>query len=686
MKYFSLAVLSAATLLASSCQQKSMSKEKEIPQRPVYKLYDDPNRFADIQMIRYEVPGFENLSLNQKILVYYLSEAALCGRDIIYDQNNKHNLRLRKALEELYTHYKGDKKSDEFRYFEVYLKRFWASNGLHHMYAETKLVPEFSSGFLNQLISQSEGANLPVLDNDTAEFKKWMHELLFNPSTESKRVNKANGIDLVKESANNFYEGVTKSEVDEFYNDLKKKDTSLHPVSYGLNSKLIKENGQITEKVWKVGGMYGNSISKMVEWLEKAITVAETPRQAEVLKTLVDFYRTGDLKKWDEYNIKWVQDVNNSIDVINGFIENYRDAVGKRASFESAVEINDAEASKRLEVLSANAQYFENNSPTAAEFKKDKVVGISYKLVNVVMEGGDLAPLTAIGINLPNTEWIKETYGSKSVSLGNITEAYNKLNSGSLLDEFCWDTVQSNRSKLYGSLASKMHTALHEVIGHASGKLNPGITKANLDNYGSALEEGRADLVALYFIMDQKLVDLKLIPSLEVGKAGYDEYIRNGLMVQLRRLEPGASIEEDHMRNRQMIAAWAYERGKAENVIEKKIKNGKTYFVINDYDKLRVIFGELLNKVQSIVSRGALAEGKELIENYGVKVDQNLHTEILKRSKALDIAPYKCFIQPKLVPVIQNGQITDVKIEYQESFVEQMLRYSKDYSFLPMKN
>lgn len=688
MKYSKLILLSALVITGYNCSNSpaSQSTDTGYEAKPVFKLYDDPNRFGDIEIIRYDVPGFDQLTLNQKLLVYYLSEAAQSGRDIIYDQNNKHNLRLRKTLEELYVHYEGDKKSDEFRYFEVYLKRFWMSNGIHHHYAENKIQAEFSSRFLNELILKSPKAQLPLFDDkDTVKFKTWLTELIFNPNIESKRVNKAEDVDHIKASANNFYENLSKKEVDDYYAPFKASDT-IHPLSYGLNSKLIKQNGNIIEKTWKLGGMYDASISKIIYWLEKAMTVAETPEQKTSIGLLIQFYQTGDLKTWDDYNIAWVKDVNSTIDFINGFIEVYHDAIGMRANFESAVEINDMEASKRMAILAKNAQWFEDNSPIDIKYKKSKVVGVSYKVVNVAMEGGDLAPSTAIGINLPNAEWIREVHGSKSVSLGNIVNAYNKANSGGMLAEFCWDTVQLNRSKQYGELAAKLHTALHEVIGHASGKMNDGVTKDDLGTYGSTLEEARADLVALYYLMDKKLVDIGVMPSLEVGKAEYDDYIRNGMMVQLRRLQPGENIEEDHMRNRQMIAQWAYEAGKKDNVIEKKTRDGKTFFVVNDYEKLRNIFGQLLNKIQTIKSTGDLKEGQKLVESYGVKVDKNLHTEVLKRTKVLDIAAYRGFIQPRIEPVTKDGQIVDVKITYTESFTEQMLRLSKSYGYLPYDN
>lgn len=685
-----LLVITASFSCFFSCQNKSNQDKKNIEgndsSKITYKLYEDPNRFADIELLRYEVPSFEQLNLQQKKLVYYLSEAAVCGRDIIYDQNNKYNLIVRKTLEELYINYEGNRKENSFLYFESYLKRFWVSNGIHHHYAEVKLMPEFSSNFLIHLFDKSPKASLPlIIHQDTLSFKKWFVNLLFNPKIEYKRVNKAENIDQVKESANNFYEGVTQAEVDDYYNSKKKKEDT-EPISWGLNSKLVKENGNITEKIWKEGGMYSNCISKMIFWLNKAIAVSETPEQKKSLELLVNFYQTGDLKTWDEYNIAWVKDIHSTIDVINGFIEVYHDPLGMRANFESAIEIKDFEASDRMKTLAENAQWFESNSPIDQAFKKEKVTGISYKVVNVAFEAGDLAPTTAIGINLPNAEWIREKHGSKSVSLGNITDAYEKANSGNMLEEFCWDQAQIDRSKQYGQLAAKMHTALHEVIGHASGKMMPGITKDNLGAYGSTLEEARADLVALYYIIDPKLVELKLIPSIEVGKAEYDDYIRNGLMVQLRRIQENENIEEDHMRNRQLVALWAYEKGKSENVIEKKIKNGKTYFVVNDYLKLRAIFGELLNLIQTIKSKGDFNQAKDLVETYGVKVNKNIHIEVLKRMKQLDVAAYRGFIQPKFKLIMEGEEIKDIKLEYNEGFVDQMLRYSKNYSYLPFIN
>ena len=675
-------------LLFSSCSnavKNNTNPKSSDSANVVFKLYDNENRFADLEILRYDVPGFEKLSLQQKTLVYYLSEAALCGRDIIYDQNNKYNLQLRKTLEEIYTNFEGDKTTQDFRRFEVFLKRIWTSNGVHHHYAENKISPEFSSNYLLALIKQSPKAKLPMQGSTAENFNNWLIDFIFNPKTEAKRVNKANGIDQIAESANNFYEGVSEEQVENYYGPKEAAD-SIDPISWGLNSKMVMENSELIEKTWKVGGMYNMAISKIVYWLEKALTVTENKEQNDALKLLIEFYRTGNLKTWDAYNIAWVKDVNSSIDVINGFIEVYHDAKGRRANFESLVEIKDMEASDRMKTLAQNAQWFETNSPIDAKYKKAKVTGITYNVVNAVMEGGDMSPSTAIGVNLPNAEWIREKHGSKSISLGNIVDAYNKANSGGLLTEFCWNEEQVNRSKTYGQLAAKMHTAMHEVIGHASGQLNKGVTKGDTKQYGSTLEEARADLVALYYMLDQKLVDLGLMPNLEVGKAEYDGYIRDGLMVQLRRVQAGENLEEDHMRNRQLVALWVYEAGKKENVIERKMRDGKTFFVINNYEKLRVLFGNLLNKIQDIKSTGNFTEAMNLVENFGVKVNTEIHNEVLKRAKELDVAAFRGFIQPKLTPIMNGDKIIDLKIDYTESFINQMLRYSKNYSYLPVKN
>ncbi len=645
-------------------------------------------QFADLRILRYEIPGFDELTLQQKELLYYLSEAALCGRDIAWDQNYKYNLTIRKTLDAIVENYKGDVNSEDYKKFIVYAKRVWFSRGIHHHYSSDKILPEFSQTYFAELIKGVDVSLLPVKQGETKEaFVTRMTPLLFDPKIASKKVSLDAGKDLITNSAVNFYEGVNQKEAIEFYEKLTDKNDKT-PVMIGLNSKLIKENGVIVEKTWKVGGMYTQAIEKIVFWLEKAVTVAENPEQKMALEKLVLFYKSGSLKDFDEYNIAWVKDANSAIDVVNGFIEVYEDPLGKKGSFESVVSVKDFEASKRIATIGANAQWFEDHSTLFPEHKKKNVKGISAKVINAVMESGDAAPSTPIGINLPNNEWIRETHGSKSVNLGNIVEAYDKAAGGSVVNEFYYNDAIKKHVLEYAGLADKLHTDMHEVIGHASGQIEPGVGQPHetLKNYASALEEGRADLVALYYLMDQKLVDLGVMPSLDYGKAAYDEYITKGLMVQLSRLKLGDNIEEAHMRNRQMIAAWVFEKGKADNVIEKKVENGKTYFVVNDYLKLRVLFGDLLREIQRIKSKGDYKAGKNLIENYGVKVDLALHKEVLERYKKLSMAPYQGFIQPKLIPVMENGKMTDVKVEYPTNFMNQMLEYSKNYSYLPAEN
>ena len=645
-------------------------------------------QFADLRVLRYQIPGFDELTLQQKELLYYLSEAALCGRDIIWDQNYKYNLTIRKTIDAIAESYKGDVNDEEYKQFLVYAKRVWFSRGVHHHYGSEKILPECSQGFFEQLVASVESSKLPLNANESVkDFSARLLPIIFDPAIAPKKVNLDPSKDLITNSAVNFYEGVTQKEAVAFYEKMTNKaDTT--PVMLGLNSKLVKQNGVLTEKVWKVGGMYTQAIEKIVFWLEKAITVAENPQQKLALEKLVQFYKSGSLKDFDDYNIAWVKDTESAIDVTNGFIEVYEDPLGKKGSFESVVSVRDFEASKRIATIGANAQWFEDHSTLLPQHKKKDVKGISAKVINAVMESGDAAPSTPIGINLPNNEWIRETHGSKSVNLGNIVEAYEKAAGGSVVNEFYYNDAIKNNVLSYAGLADKLHTDMHEVIGHASGKIEDGVGQPHetLKNYASALEEGRADLVALYYLMDQKLVDLGVMPSLEYGKASYDEYITKGLMVQLCRLKLGDNIEEAHMRNRQMISAWAFEKGKSQNVIEKKVENGKTYFVINDYQQLRTLFGELLRELQRIKSQGDYKAGKNLIETYGVKVDLALHKEVLERYKKLEIAPYQGFIQPKLVPVIENGKITNVKVEYPNSFTEQMLDYSRNYSFLPLEN
>lgn len=649
----------------------------------------ESEQFADVRVLRYRVPGFEQLSLQQKQLLYYLSEAALAGKDIIWDQNYKYNLTVRKTLEAIVSSYKGDKSTDDWKKFMVYAKQVWFSNGIHHHYGMEKHIPACSKEYFADLVKNSDAALLPVQQGETPEaFMARLTPILFDPNVASKRVNLDPKKDLVTASATNFYEGVTEKEVTAFYAAMNVKGDTT-PVMYGLNSKVVKENGKLVEKPWKLGGMYSAAIEKIIYWLEKASGVAENATQKKAIDLLIEYYKTGDLKKFDEYCIAWVADTASDIDVVNGYIEVYGDPLGRKGSFESVVSVRDPEASKRIAAIGGQAQWFEDNSPLIESHKKKNVKGISAKVINVVQESGDAAPSTPIGINLPNSNWIREDHGSKSVNLGNIVYAYEKAKSKSLIDEFYIDAGMNQRVKEFGALAGALHTDMHEVIGHASGQINPGIgdPSETLKNYANALEEGRADLVALYYIIDQKLIDIGVMPSVEVGKAEYDNYITNGLMVQLARVKLGDHLEEAHMRNRQMIAQWAYEKGKAEKVIEKKkTEDGRTYFVINDYNKLRTLFGELLKEVQRIKSEGDFNAGKNLIENYGVKIDPELHKEVLDRYNKVGVPPYAGFIQPKLVPVMEGDKIVDVKIEYPYDFVQQMLEHGKNYGFLPVVN
>ena len=643
--------------------------------------------FADLQVLRYQVPGFNQLSLQQKQLAYYLYEAALSGRDIIYDQKSKYGIMLRKTVEAAYGTYNGDKNSDDWKKFKEYCGRVWFSNGNHHHYGNEKFIPECSFEYFSSVINGSDSTQLPKESGESVQaFLNRIKPIVYDLKFEPKLVDQSPNIDNIKASSVNFYEGVTQKEVEAFYS---KFNTTGNAPSWGLNSKLMKENGQITEKVWKVGGMYSPAIEKVVGWLQKAIIVAENDQQKKALQLLIEYYQTGDIKKFDEYSIAWVNDVNSRLDVVNGFIEVYNDPIGKKATFESVVSMKDMEATKRIKAIADQAQWFEDNSPLMPEHKKKNVKGITAKAITVIVESGDLAPNTAIGINLPNNEWIRKDHGSKSVSLSNIIYSYNVAGAKSgVVDEFALNDTIVQRLKKWGALAADLHTDMHECIGHASGQINPGVetTDKTLKNYASALEEGRADLVALYYIMDQKLVDIGVMPSLEVGKTEYDSYLMNGLMTQLTRLRQGAQVEEAHMRNRQMIARWVYEKGKKDNVVEFVKKDGKTYVRINDYNKLRTLFGQLLREIQRIKSEGDFNAGKNLIETYGVKVDQALHKEILERYKKLNVKPYKGFIQPRLVPVMDGDKITDVKIEYPTSFFEQMMEYAKKYSFLPIKN
>lgn len=655
-----------------------MSEPKEATEEVADKSSHDnfqweTEQFADLRLLRYQIAGWDNLSLDQKKLVYYLTQAGLSGRDITWDQYYRHNLEIRKALETVVKNYNGDKESDDWKNFMVYTKRVWFSNGIHHHYSNTKLKPEFSKEYFESLLTASN-ASL------SAEAK----DAIFNDK-DMKKVSKDPDQDLLLASAVNFYDpDITEEEAIAFYKKQIDPNTKT-PISYGLNSKLVRaEDGSIKEVKWSADGMYGSAITEIIGWLEKAKGVAENEAQANALGILIEYYKTGDLKKWDEYNIAWVEATEGDIDYINSFIEVYDDPLGYKATYETVVQIKDFDASQKMAVISENIQYFEDNSPIMDEHKKSNVKGVTYKMVNVAGEAGATTPSTPIGVNLPNANWIRAEHGSKSVSLANIEHAYEEAKGAGFLEEFTFTKEELERAKKYAGNSSKMHTALHEVVGHASGRLNEGVgtPKETLKNYASTLEEGRADLVALYYIMDPKLMELGLIDTMEVGKAEYDNYIRNGLMLQLRRLEVGDNIEEDHMRNRQLVAGWAYEMGKADNVIEKKTLDGKTYFVVNDYDKLRDIFGQQLREIQRIKSEGDYEAGKKLVETYGVKVDPAIHKEVLARTEKLHIAPYSGFVQPELKPVMEGENITDIEVVYPTDFTQQMLMYGEKYSFL----
>ena len=645
------------------------------------------DQFADIRIMRYQVSGWDELNLKQKELVYYLSQAAICGRDITFDQNYKHNLAVRRILESIYANYTGDKTTTEWAEFVVYLKRVWFSNGIHHHYSTEKFTPSFSQKYFAQLVKETPQNTLPEALGTADKIIEKYTPILFNPEVDSKRVNQSANLDVVKNSANNYYEGVTQKEAEAFYAKLQNPNDP-EPISYGLNSKLVKSNGEISEKVWKVDGMYGATISQIIRWLEKAAAVAENAKQRQIIETLIDYYQTGNLKKFDEYSILWVTDLESRIDFVNGFIENYGDPMGYKASWESLVNFTDIEATKRTVLLSDNAQWFENSSPIDPTFKKEKVKGVSAKVINAAMLGGDCYPATPIGINLPNPDWIRATHGSKSVTIDNITYAYDKASEGNgFLEEFAWDDAEIELHRKYGHLAGNLHTDLHECLGHGSGKLAPGIAGDELKQYGSAIEESRADLFALYFIMDPKMVELGIMPNLDVAKAEYNQYIRNGLMTQLTRVELGKTIEQAHMRNRQLIARWCYEHGKKDKIIEKRERDGKTYYVITNHNKLRELFGDLLKEIQRIKSTGDYPAAQKLIENYAVNVDYNLHKEVLDRFKKLDIAPYGGFVNPVYTPVYDsNNKLIDVTIEYNQGYAEQMMHYSTKYSFLPTYN
>ena len=645
-------------------------------------------QFADIEILRFTVPGFEKLSLKEKELAYYLYEAALSGRDILYDQHYKYNLLIRKTLEAIVKSFSGNRETSDFKKFMIYTKRVWFSNGIHHHYSTKKILPDFNEEYFKELINNSDLVLFPLINEETIEqLSEKIIPLIFDPNIDSRQVNLDSDADIITTSANNYYERLTQKEVENYYKKIMNTEDTT-PISYGLNSKLIKENDKLIEKVWKVGGMYSPAIEQIVYCLEKACETTENDLQKSALLKLADYYKTGNLKTFDEYNILWLKDTQSIVDTVNGFIEVYGDPLGYKGSYEGIVSIKDLEATERIKVISSQAQWFEDNSPIDDRFKKKNVVGVTAKAITVVVESGDASPSTPIGINLPNAAWIRERYGSKSVNLENIVFAYNMVESEDLITEFSLSEEEVKLAKLYEAVADTLHTDLHEVIGHGSGQILPEVanSKKSLKNYASTIEETRADLVALYYLPDQKLVDIGVLPNTDAAKAGYNKYIRKGLMIQLARIELGDNLEESHMRNRQLISLWVYEHGKETNVIERKVVNRKTYFVINDYKKLRNLFGKLLIEVQRITSTGDYEAAKNLVETYGVKIDTGLHKEIKERYDKLKIPPYKGFINPVLKPLTKNGKIEDILIEYPEDFTGQMLYYGDKYSFLPVNN
>ncbi|MDR3266509.1 MAG: dipeptidyl peptidase 3 [Tannerella sp.] len=647
------------------------------------------DKFADIEVLRYEVPDFDSLTLQQKQLLYHLSEAALMGRDILFDQNNRYNLAVRRALETVYQDYKGDREDKQFKALETYLKQVWFADGIHHHYAEDKFTPTFSQDYFVQCIKNADAAKLPLRAGQSVE--QWLSEItpvIFDPKVMPKRTVQSGDDDILTASSNNYYEGgVTQKEAETFYAKMKTPNDST-PVSFGLNSRLSKENGKLTEKVWKVGGLYTQAIEKIVGELQKAAPYAENDKQKAVIEKLIAYYQTGDLKTFDAYAILWVGDIDSQVDFVNGFTETYGDPLGLKASWESVVNFKNIGATKRTKIISENAQWFEDNSPTDPRFKKKEVKGVSAKVITVTMLGGDCYPSTPIGINLPNSNWIREQYGSKSVTLENITEAYDKAAEGNgFKEEFVGSDEELGLIKKYGVVTDNLHTDLHECLGHASGVFLPGVDPDILGAVSSTLEEARADLFALYYLADHKLVELGLLDNPEAYKAEYYKYVMNGLMTQLVRIQPGKNVEEAHMRNRQMIAKWVYEKGQPENVISFEKRDGKTYVKINDYQKLHLLFGELLKEVQRIKSEGDFNTGKQLVENYGVKVDGALHSEVLERYAKLHLAPYKGFVNPVMKEVKNNkGEVIDITLDYTEEYPAQMLRYGKNYSFLPTYN
>lgn len=658
------AMIGTATLLCASCQKNEQNNQFNY----------NVDKFYDLEILRYQVPGFEDLTLNQKILAYYLSEAALQGRDILYDQNGKYNLRIRRTLEDLYLNYSGDKTQNEYLLFEKYLKRVWFSNGIYHHYSEDKFLPEFSQEWFNTACKESNVLCPPEII-----------PVMFDPTILPKRMNQADGQDLVLTSAGNYYEGVTQAEAEAYY--AANKDNSAEPIWVGLNAKLVKENGQIFEKTYRVGGLYGEALSKVNYYLEKALPYAENEQQKTVISKLIDYNRTGDLHTFNDYCIAWVKDLDSRVDFINGFTETYSDPLGITGTWESMVNFKDIEATKRTTIISDNAQWFEDNSTTDPKFKKEEVKGVSAKVITAVILAGDCYPATPIGINLPNANWIRKEYGSKSVTIDNLMHAYNEAAKGNgFNEEFMIDEHISKEYEKYGSLCGDLHTDLHECVGHGSGKLLPGVSKDALKEHASTIEEARADLFGLYYMADPKLVELGLLPNNEAYKCYYYQQMMNGLLTQLVRIEPGKNIEEAHMRNRQLIAQWVLQHA-ANNEVAIIEKDGKHFLQINDYEGVHRLYGELLAEIQRITSEGDYNAAKEMVETYAVKVDPAIHNEILSRYAKLNLAPYKGFVNPVYTPVYDaQGNITDIKIDYTEGYIEQHLRYSRDYSWLPSVN
>mgnify|MGYP006275328919 FL=1 len=668
-------------------QALDTSKAEKISKSSEFKYAAE--QFADLRVLRYQVKGFESLNLNTRKLLFYLYQAALCGRDITWDQNYRYNLAVRKTLEAIFSNPGHDTASAEFQKLETYAKRVWFSNGIHHHYNHDKIIPECSVDFFKHVLSHLDASKLPLKPGQNLkDFTDFITRVVFDPTMDAKRVSLDAKKDMLQTSAVNFYRGVSQSEAEAYYQKLT-ASTPSHCPSYGINSRLIKQpDGSLSEQVWKLNGLYHAAIEKIIYWLQKATEVCENDAQKKSLEALIQFYKTGNPSDFDAYNIAWVRDTSSTVDVVNGFIEVYQDPLGKKGSFESVVSVKDPEASQRISKIGSQAQWFEDHSPILPQHKKSQVKGISAKVILAVVESGDAAPSTPIGINLPNNEWIREEHGSKSVNLGNIVEAYEGAAGNSVIQEFYYSDSVQYRVKTYASLADKLHTDMHEVIGHASGKLESGVAPSSetLKNYANALEEARADLVALYYLLDPKLVELGVMPSIDYGKAAYDEYITKGLLIQLARIKPGQNLEEAHMRNRKLIAEWCYQKGKNTGVIEQRVVNQKTYYIIQQYAALRELFGQLLKEIQRIKSQGDYKAAQGLVETYGVKLNPNLHREVLRRYETLKIAPYAGFIQPQLIPVYKGNQIIDVKIEYPEQFKSQMMYYGSHYSFLPAYN